>query len=337
MERLSDYDYDLPASLIAQTPLDERSASRLLHLHRSDGALEDRAFRDVVEILQPGDLLVMNNTRVTALRLFGNKPTGGEVEALLLRETSEGVFEALLKPAKRLKPGSRISFEGGLGASVVRELAEPLREIAFDLCLGWRDRLHSVGQTPLPPYIIEVLHDQERYQTVYAEAGGSGAAPTAGLHFTPELLDSLREKGVQIAFVTLDVSLDTFRPVTSENLADHKMHGEVCSIPPETATAVQKAPGRIIAVGTTTARTLESFAAGRRKVGSGSKTTSIFIRPGYEFQILDGMFTNFHMPRTTMLAMISALAGRPNIMRSYAHAIQHRYRFLSFGDSMLIL
>lgn len=337
MEQLSDYDYDLPEELIAQTPLEDRSSSKLLHLDRSSGAIQDRTFRDVLELLNPDDLLVWNNTRVTALRLFGQKPTGGAVEALLLQEVSPGSFSALLKPAKRLKPGAKIEFAGGLVAEVVRDLEEPVKEIRFEPVADLKARLQEFGLVPLPPYIHETLRDPERYQTVYAQSGGSAAAPTAGLHFTPDLIEELKLKGVQMAEVTLDVSLDTFRPVMVENLAEHRMHGEVCRVPEETAKKVSGCKGRIIAVGTTSVRTLESFAVGKGRLEPGEKRTSIFIRPGYEWQIVDGLFTNFHMPKTTMLMMISALVGRQNIVRAYEHAVQHRYRFLSFGDSMLIL
>lgn len=337
MDQLSHYDYQLPDELIAQTPLEDRASSRLLHLGKPTGEIHDRVFRDVLGLLQPDDLLVWNDTRVTALRLFGQKPTGGSVEALLLQETSPGAFTALVKPGKRLKPGAKIEFSGGLVAEVTRDLEEPIKELRFEPVPNLNERLREFGQVPLPPYIHEVLADPERYQTVYAQSGGSAAAPTAGLHFTPEIIQSLKEKGVGMARVTLDVSLDTFRPVMVESLDEHKMHGEICRIPEETAQAISECKGRIIAVGTTTARTLESFAVERRRVEAGEMRTSIFIRPGYEWRILDGLFTNFHMPKTTMLMMISALAGNQNIVRAYDHAIQHRYRFLSFGDSMLIL
>ena len=337
MDRLSDYDYNLPEERIAQTPLADRADSKLLLLDKSSGEIQDRVFRDVVDILRPDDLLVWNDTRVTALRLFGNKPTGAVVEALLLSQSAPRVFQALVKPGKRLKPGVRIEFAGGLKATVGRELEEPVKELIFDESPDFDHQLRTLGRVPLPPYIHTNLQDPERYQTVYSVTGGSAAAPTAGLHFTSDVIAKLTEKGVGIAKVSLDVSLDTFRPVTVDALDDHKMHGELCRVPIETADAVSRCSGRIIAVGTTTARTLESFATGMRKVGAGEKSTSIFIRPGYEWQIIDGMFTNFHMPRTTMLMMISAMAGRPNIMRAYSHALEHNYRFLSFGDSMLIL
>lgn len=332
MDRLSDYDYSLPDELIAQEPLADRSASRLLWLHRDSGDVEHRRFADVVEILQPTDTLVLNDTRVTARRLFGRRPTGGQIEALLVRDLGNGRYEALLKPAKRLKPGSEIEFEGGTKA-IVEQRGDPMQTIRFLQNLV----IESLGEVPLPPYITHRLSDPERYQTVYAQAGGSAAAPTAGLHFTTAILDQLRAKGVRIAHVTLDVGIDTFRPVQSENLDEHTMHGEQCTISPAAADMINSAPGRIIAVGTTAVRTLESLATGPRRVRAGSTDTRLFIRPGYEFRIIDGMFTNFHLPRTTMLMMISALASRETIFRSYAEAVQERYRFLSFGDSMLLL
>ncbi|MEZ0327437.1 MAG: tRNA preQ1(34) S-adenosylmethionine ribosyltransferase-isomerase QueA [Fimbriimonas sp.] len=335
MERLSDYTYELPGELIAQQPLLERSASRLLVLNR-DGRVEHCRFTDVLELLHEGDLLVMNDTRVSAVRLFGRKATGGAVEALLLRELQPGLYEAMVKPTKSLRRGVRVSFGEGLHATVDQE-AEGLRVLRFSEVQGLAERLETVGLTPLPPYIHEHLADRERYQTVYAAAKGSAAAPTAGLHFTPQILAALCEKGVETATVTLDVSIDTFRPVQVEDLDQHKMHGERCTLPTETAAKIGSCPGRIIAVGTTTVRTLESFAKGPRKVESGSQISKLFIRPGFEFQIIDGMFTNFHLPGTTMMLMISALAGREHVLQAYRQAVAKQYRFLSFGDSMLII
>lgn len=334
---LRDYDYHLPESAVAQTPLADRAASKLLWLDRYTGEIRHRHFRDVPEILLPGDLLVLNNTRVTAVRLFGNRPTGGKVELLLLRRVGDGpVFEALAKPGARLTAGARILFDGGLEACVREDLVD--RKIVSFAAPGDVDlALQSAGRVPLPPYIHERVEDDERYQTVYSSAPGSAAAPTAGLHFTPEILRQLGAKGVRTAYVTLDVGLDTFRPVTSENLEEHKMHGERCRVPPETAEAVASCQGRIIAVGTTATRTLESFAEGAHKVRSGEMVSHLFIRPPYDFKVIDGMFTNFHMPRTTMLLMLAAMVGREALFRAYDDALKHEYRFLSFGDSMLIL
>lgn len=334
--RIDEFDYDLPPELIAQTPLQERDKSRLLHLKRATGEVAHRQFRDTLEILCPGDLLVLNDTRVSARRLFGNRPSGGAVEALLLEPRSPDTFLALVRPAKRLKVGATIQFLAGISATVVAEEAEGMRVLtmAGD---DWQAKLMTVGQTPLPPYIVETLSDEERYQTTYGVTPGSAAAPTAGLHFTPEILAGLKNRGVQVTTVTLHVSLDTFRPVLSETVAEHQMHGEVCEISEESANIINSAKGRIIAVGTTTVRTLESMAVGPRKVRHGQLNTRIFITPGFDFQIVDGMFTNFHLPKTTMLLMISALATPEAVKIAYAAAITERYRFLSFGDSMLIL
>jgi S-adenosylmethionine:tRNA ribosyltransferase-isomerase len=290
----------------------------------------------VVGLMRAGDLLVLNDTRVTALRVFGKKPSGGGVELLLLKDLGEHRYEALARPGKRLPAGAVVELEDGLKA-VVEETLPDGRKI---LQLKGSDPvkvLERIGLAPLPPYVKTPLRDRERYQTVYASAGGSAAAPTAGLHFTPALLDELRERGVGTAHVTLDVGLDTFRPITSENPFDHEMHGERCSVPMQTGEAIAACTGRIIAVGTTSTRTLESFATGPRRVESGERTTKIFIKPGYRFQIIDGMFTNFHMPRTTMLMMLSAFAGAETVARAYREALAGDYRFLSLGDSMLIL
>ncbi len=335
--KLEDLDYALPEDRIAQTPLADRSDSRLLWLHRDNGALEDRRFRDAVDLLDRGDLLILNDTRVTALRLFGEKATGGKVELLLLRDLGKGEFEALAKPGRRLQPGARLSFDGGLEAKIVGNLSEGRKHVRFEAVNDLIERLGEAGRVPLPPYIHRQIDDPERYQTVYAETGGSAAAPTAGLHFTSQLLAQLKAKGVRMAMVTLDVGLDTFRPITASDPLAHQIHGERCSLPEATRLAIEGVEGRIIAVGTTAVRTLESFAVGRRRVETGAKETRLFITPGYRFQVVDGMFTNFHLPRTTMLLMISALVGRDAVMNAYAHALNSGFRFLSFGDSMLIL
>lgn len=297
-------------------------------------------FTDVVELLRPGDLLILNDTRVSARRLVGVRPTGGQVEALLL---SGGPleFEALLKPGRRLKPGSILLFQD-LTAKVLENLSDGVKRIRFEPRDDLAARLQEVGQAPLPPYIYEILADEERYQTVYGVSPGSVAAPTAGLHFTPEILAALEEKGVEIGRVTLHVGLDTFRPVQVEKLEDHPMHGEICSVPEETARKVSGCRGRIIAVGTTAVRTLESFALDRDpdklpEVRPGEMLSRLFIRPGYRFKVVDGMFTNFHLPKTTMMMMIAAFAGREHVLAAYEAAVHERYRFLSFGDSMLIV
>lgn len=336
MDRLSDYDYDLPPELIAQEPLADRTASRLLCLHRDTGQVEHLMFTDVPRLLHPGDLLVMNDTRVTALRLLGRKVTGGEVEALLLRPSAPGSYEALMRPGRRLKPGARVFF-GDVAATVVAELPDGRRELRFDPVADLENRLQEIGSAPLPPYITQALADPERYQTVIARQGGSSAAPTAGLHFSSEMLDELRRRGVQTATVTLDVGIDTFRPVQTENLDQHRMHGERCEVPEETAEKIASCRGRVIAVGTTTVRTLETSADGYRSVRPGSVVSTLFIRPGYTFRAVDAMFTNFHLPRTSMLIMLAALVDRESLMNAYREAIQQNYRFLSFGDSMLVL
>ncbi len=287
-------------------------------------------------LLIPGDLLVVNDTRVTARRLFGQRPSGGKVELLLLSQGAPLSFECMAKPGRRLPVGAQVEFgEGYPRAKVEKVLDEGLRQITFDD--DPTALLQEAGRVPLPPYIHHTLADPERYQTVYAAHGGSAAAPTAGLHFTPEVMGELNRKGIDIAHVTLDVGIDTFRPVMAEDLSKHRMHGERCSIPEDSAARINACQGRIIAVGTTSARTLESFAQGTRQVGAGSKVTDIFIRPGFSFRIIDGMFTNFHMPRTTMLMMLSALVGRDAVFNAYREALANGYRFLSFGDSMLIL
>lgn len=336
-------DYDLPDELIAQTPLEDRAASRLLYLHRESNRIEDRSFRDVIELLHDGDVLVLNDTRVTALRLVGHRPSGGSAELLVLRGREDGTFEALARPAKRLKPATIVEFEGSLVARVVDDLGEGKKLVRFEGA-EWNLQLQRHGRTPLPPYIRANLANPERYQTVYSDieqsltgARGSAAAPTAGLHFTPAILESLESRGVEIARVTLDVGFDTFRPISTEDPMAHVMHGEFCSIGEEAAATINKAKGRIVAVGTTAVRTLESMAVGEGRVEAGSKETRIFIKPGYEFRVVEGMFTNFHMPRTTMLLMLAALASPHAIQAAYRHAITHKYRFLSFGDSMLIL
>ena len=336
MERLSDYDYDLPESAIAQTPLTDRATSQLLWLHKNSGTVEHRGFRDVVDILQPGDLLVLNNTRVTAFRLFGQKPSGGKVELLALKQIDNQSFECLLKPGRRLQPGAAIDFSDHLSAVVEENLPEGRKLVRFVASGDVRVAIASLSAVPLPPYIHTSLQQPERYQTVYASVPGSAAAPTAGLHFTKEILDALQAKGVKTAWVTLDVGIDTFRPVQVEDPCEHPIHGEICELPVETVSAINQCKGRIIAVGTTSVRTLETFAIGKRRVEAGRRDTKLFIRPGFDFKVIDGMFTNFHMPRTTMLMMISALAGREAVMLAYNEALASGYRFLSFGDSMLI-
>lgn len=332
------FDYVLPEDRIAQEPLADRSASKLLHVSLAEKAIIHRSFRDVVDLLLPGDLLVVNNTTVTALRVFGHRSTGGRVELLLLKELGEGQFQALARPGRRVRAGDEIELENGLIATVSSELEQGQKTITFTQP-GWREALNEVGLAPVPPYVQTELKDRGRYQTVYHDEkfGGSAAAPTAGLHFTPKILADLDAKGVGRVAVTLDVGLDTFRPVSSDNPKDHIIHGERCSISQEAADRIMSCQGRVIAVGTTSVRTLETFAIGPNSLRTGSEESRLFITPGYDYRIIDGMFTNFHMPRTTMMLMISALAGGPLIRDAYQEALRENYRFLSFGDSMLIL
>ncbi|MGE5554404.1 MAG: tRNA preQ1(34) S-adenosylmethionine ribosyltransferase-isomerase QueA [Betaproteobacteria bacterium] len=345
---VSDFDYCLPPELIAQTPAEPRDASRLLVLERSTGQLRHRIFREIGEFLRPGDLLVLNDTRVIRARLFGRKePSGGRVEVFLLRRLAgeNETWECLVRPGRRIRQGARLVFgEGELRGTVVGEEAEGKRLITFASPdhepAAWLERL---GEVPLPPYITQPLADGERYQTVYARHRGSVAAPTAGLHFTPELLETLEAQGVRRALLTLHVGLGTFRPVQAEKVEEHVMHSEYYELPAETAGAVnaaRRAGNRVVAVGTTVCRTLET--AARAASGTGGITasegwTDLFIYPGYRFRVVDVLLTNFHLPRSTLLMLVSAFAGRDLVLRAYEEAIRERYRFYSFGDAMLIL
>jgi S-adenosylmethionine:tRNA ribosyltransferase-isomerase len=335
MLRLSDFDYNLPEDRIAQEPAEPRDSSKLLVL--SDNSISHRKFSDLPALLEPGDLIVLNNTRVTARRLLGERETGGKIEALLLRQIGDGQFEALVKPAKRLKPGTKVSFGAALRAEIMSEGKGGLRILRFQGDGDISALVEASGSVPLPPYITKTTAPDERYQTIYSAMPGSSAAPTAGLHFTDSLLQSLKQRGIETAYVTLDVGIDTFRPVQTENLIDHKMHGERYIIPAATRDAVAAAKGRVIAVGTTTVRALETASIGKRMLKAGEGCSSLFITPGYEFKTVDAMLTNFHMPRTTMLLMVSALCGKDTLFHAYEEALKNDYRFLSFGDSMLIL
>ncbi len=331
---LEEYTYDLPEERIAQQPVEPRDSSRLLVLYRNSGRREHRIFRDIVEYLQPGDTLVLNNTRVSARRLRGHKPTGGQVEALLLREVQPGVWETLMRPGRRLPVGSRVTLEGRLDAEVVAVLHRGLRLLRFDD----PDLVHRqpLGEIPLPPYIRRRLENEERYQTVYAAVNGSAAAPTAGLHFTPELLERICKKGVRIVTITLHVGIATFRHPEPEMLAQGRLHPEWYTISPEAAEAINSTPGRIVAVGTTCVRALESAAIDRRRVTARSGSTELFILPGYQFQVVEALVTNFHLPASTPLLLTCAFAGKENVLAAYREAIALGYRFLSFGDAMLI-
>ncbi|MEW5940527.1 MAG: tRNA preQ1(34) S-adenosylmethionine ribosyltransferase-isomerase QueA [Chloroflexota bacterium] len=334
----SDFDYDLPESSIAQTPFEPRDSSRLLVLDRATGGIQHRLFRDIGRILQSGDLLVLNQTRVIPARLFARKPTGGRVELLLLRRRDLLTWESLVG-GKGLRVASKVKVEDGPQAEIVEILNGSERLIRFSEPI--EPYFPKVGHVPLPPYIHETLTDPERYQTVYAREPGSAAAPTAGLHFTPRLLDELQASGVKLAYVTLHVGLDTFAPVTESNPEEHKIHTEWCELPQETADAINETKqngGRIVAVGTTSVRTLESAAnVGRDGIPPYSGPTSIYILPGFKFKIVDAMITNFHLPKSTLIMLVSAFAGREKILETYQVAIREGYRFYSFGDAMLIL
>ena len=336
-----DFWYDLPEELIAQTPLQQRDSSRLLVLGRESGEIKHRHFYDIVEYLQPGDCLVMNNSRVLPARLLGHRPTGGAVEVLLLRDLGDKRWECLVKPGRKMQLGHEVIFGNGeLRGTVVEVLDTGNRIVEFSYEGIFLEVLESLGKMPLPPYIKEELQDQERYQTVYSKAVGSAAAPTAGLHFTTELLEKIREKGIATAFVTLHVGLGTFRPVKAEDITEHHMHSELCMLSQETAdilNATRKNGGRIICVGTTSCRTLESLVNEDGSFEAKSKWTEIFIYPGYRFKAMDGLITNFHLPESTLLMLVSAFSSREKIMAAYREAVKERYRFFSFGDAMVIV
>lgn len=332
---LEEHHYDLPLERIAQQPVEPRDSSRLLVLHRDTGQLEHRIFRDIVHYLQPGDTLVLNNTRVSARRLRGVKPTGAQVEALLLREVDPGVWESLMRPGRRLLVGSRVILEGNLKAELISSLPQGLRLLRFEDPQAVHRQ--PLGEIPLPPYIRRKLENEERYQTVFAAVNGSAAAPTAGLHFTPELLRRIRDIGVRIATITLNVGIATFRHPEPEMLVKGHLHPEWYTIPEESATTINSTPGRIIAVGTTCVRALESSAVGKRQVKPQSGSTELFILPGFRFQIVEVLVTNFHLPASTPLLLTCAFAGKERVLSAYREAITLGYRFLSFGDAMLIL
>ena len=336
----SDFYYDLPEELIAQTPLQQRDASRLLVLDRESGAITHKHFYDLVDYLDSGDCLVLNDSRVLPARLLGTRSTGGAVEVVLLRDLGDGKWECLTRPGKKTRPGAELSFgEGALTATVTDAIEDGNKILQFHYEGIFLELLDKLGKMPLPPYIKEELQDAERYQTVYSRNLGSAAAPTAGLHFTPELLDKIRARGVRVCFVTLHVGLGTFRPVKEEDIQDHVMHSEYCEIPEETAEIIRQTHQngkRVIAVGTTTCRTLESFAAEDGTVQKSAGWTDIFIYPGYRFKCIDALVTNFHLPESTLVMLVSALAGREHILNAYQVAVKERYRFFSFGDAMMI-
>lgn len=338
---VNDYDYDLPEELIAQDPLEDRSSSRLMVLDRQTGDVEHRHFTDILEYLHPGDCLVINNTKVIPARLFGVKEdTQAKIEVLLLKRKENDIWETLVKPGKKAKPGTKLVFgDGLLTAEVVDVVEEGNRLIQFHYDGIFEEILDQLGQMPLPPYITHQLKDKNRYQTVYAKYDGSAAAPTAGLHFTKELLQKVKDMGVDIAEVTLHVGLGTFRPVKVENVLDHHMHSEFYMVSQEAADKINRAKEsghRVIAVGTTSTRTLEAAADENGRLHETSGWTEIFIYPGYQFKVIDALITNFHLPQSTLVMLVSALAGREHVLHAYETAVKERYRFFSFGDAMLI-
>lgn len=339
---VKDYDYDLPEELIAQDPLEDRSSSRLMVLDRQTGDVEHRHFTDILEYLHPGDCLVINNTKVIPARLFGVKEdTQAKIEVLLLKRKENDIWETLVKPGKKAKPGTKLVFgDGLLTAEVVDVVEEGNRLIQFHYDGIFEEILDQLGQMPLPPYITHQLKDKNRYQTVYAKYDGSAAAPTAGLHFTKELLQKVKDMGVDIAEVTLHVGLGTFRPVKVENVLDHHMHSEFYMVSQEAADKINRAKEsghRVIAVGTTSTRTLEAAADENGRLHETSGWTEIFIYPGYQFKVIDALITNFHLPQSTLVMLVSALAGREHVLHAYEIAVKERYRFFSFGDAMFIV
>ncbi|MBQ3090259.1 MAG: tRNA preQ1(34) S-adenosylmethionine ribosyltransferase-isomerase QueA [Oscillospiraceae bacterium] len=338
--KTSDFSYYLPPEQIAQTPLEQRDSSRLMTLDKQTGRVGHYHFSDLKDFLRPGDCLVMNNSRVLPARLIGKRETGGACEVLLLIDRGEKTWECLVRPGKKLRPGARISFgDGKLTAEVTQVLEDGNRLVRFDYEGIFLEILEELGKMPLPPYIKEELQNQERYQTVYSKVSGSAAAPTAGLHFTPELLRELEDMGVRLAYVTLHVGLGTFRPVKVDDVETHDMHSEYCLIPPETAEIInrtKKEGGRVVCVGTTSCRTIESWANEDGTVRADGGWTKIFIYPGYRFKVLDALVTNFHLPESTLIMLVSALAGKENVLRAYETAVKEGYRFFSFGDAMFI-
>ncbi len=340
--KLEIFDYELPQELIAQKPLEKRDSSRLMSVDREAGEITHRHFTDIKEKLKPGDCLVLNDTRVIPARLYGNREDSGrDVEFLLLNRLSADEWDVIVRPGKKLKEGHRVVFgDGRLKAEIIKVKDDGGRIIRFEYEGIFEQILDELGEMPLPHYITERLEDKERYQTVYAKNEGSAAAPTAGLHFTKNLIEEIKEMGVKVVYLTLHVGLGTFRPVKTENIEEHEMHREYYTVPEETAKIINETKengGRIIAVGTTSCRTLESAAAEKGRIAAGSGSTNIFIYPGYEFKMLDGLITNFHLPKSTLIMLVSAFAGYENTMKAYKTAVEERYRFFSFGDSMFIV
>lgn len=338
---VTDFNYELPEELIAQTPLSDRPSSRLLVLDKETGDIRHTKFREILELIQPGDCLVLNNTRVLPARLFGRREdTGAVIEFLLLNQKEDDVWEIIVRPGKKARPGHRVLFgDGRLKAEILDVVNDGNRLVRFEYQGIFNEILDELGEMPLPPYIHEKLEDRERYQTVYSKTPGSAAAPTAGLHFTNELLDELKAKGVTLAFVTLHVGLGTFRPVKVDTIEEHKMHSEFYVLDEETANTInttRKNGGRIICVGTTSTRVLETLGKEDGTIEAGSGWTDIFIYPGYRFKMADALITNFHLPQSTLIMLVSALAGREHVLAAYEEAVRERYRFFSFGDAMFI-
>ena len=339
--KTSDFYYDLPEELIAQTPLEQRDTSRLMALERETGKVEHHHFYDLLDYLNAGDCLVLNNSRVLPARLLGQRlPGGGACEVLLLIDRGDKTWECLVRPGRKMRPGAKLSFGNGeLTAEVVGEVEGGNRLVRFDYEGIFLEVLEQLGKMPLPPYIKAELQDRERYQTVYSKVVGSAAAPTAGLHFTPELLEKIAEKGVGIGYVTLHVGLGTFRPVKEDEITEHEMHSEYCTIPQETADLINRTKangGRVICVGTTSCRTLESWANEDGTMEARAGWTNIYIYPGYRFKVMDALVTNFHLPESTLIMLVSAFAGRENVLAAYEEAVKERYRFFSFGDAMFL-
>ena len=339
--KTSDFYYDLPPELIAQTPLEKRDESRLLCLDKATGEWSHHHFYELPDFLRPGDCLILNNSRVLPARLLGRRlPGGGACEVLLLQDKGDKVWECLVRPGKHLREGARVSFgDGELTAEIAEVLPDGNRLVRFDYEGIFLEVLERLGKMPLPPYIKEELQDQERYQTVYSKVNGSAAAPTAGLHFTPELLERIAAKGVGVGYVTLHVGLGTFRPVKEDDIEQHDMHSEYCTIPQETADLINRTKangGRVICVGTTSCRTIESWAGEDGTMTATGGWTNIYIYPGYRFKVMDALVTNFHLPESTLIMLVSALAGREHVLAAYEEAVRERYRFFSFGDAMFI-
>ena len=341
MMKTSDFYYDLPEELIAQTPLEQRDTSRLMTVDRKTGAVEHHHFYELLDYLNPGDCLILNNSRVLPARLLGQRlPGGGACEVLLLIDRGEKTWECLVRPGRKMRTGAKLSFgDGSLTAEVVGEVEGGNRLVRFSYEGIFLEVLERLGKMPLPPYIKAELQDRERYQTVYSKVVGSAAAPTAGLHFTPELLEKIAAKGIGIGYVTLHVGLGTFRPVKEDDITDHEMHSEYCTIPQETANLINRTKekgGRVICVGTTSCRTLESWAGEDGRMEAKAGWTSIYIYPGYRFKVMDALVTNFHLPESTLIMLVSAFAGRENVLAAYEKAVEERYRFFSFGDAMFL-